>query len=95
VISDLEGSQAWYETENSESHEDPDDLSLMRRVKQAPARKDGSVIVDCTPGEVAALARRAIWLMDKSRDGISWGERDALADYNAGLALSRKLGGHL
>jgi hypothetical protein len=91
VISDLEGSQAWYEVDIPFSREHPDDLSLIRKIRAAPSRKDGSCTVDLTEGELNALYMRADWLMDKSRDGISFGDRDALADYNAGRGLANQI----
>lgn len=90
VISDLEGSQAWYEVKKSESSEHPADLSLVRKVQAAPSRKDGSVTVSLDAEEVEALYLRAGWLMDKSRDGIG-DDPSALGDYNAGAALARQI----
>lgn len=94
VISDLEGSDAWYAARGNKEkleREHPDDVSLMRKVQQAPGRKDGSCTVELDDGELAALRLRGDWLCDKSRDGMSDRDTDALADYNAGAALMRQI----
>jgi hypothetical protein len=90
VSNDLEGSQAWCDIDKPDTREHPDDLSLMRKVKEAPTRKDGSCTVDLTDAEVEALWMRADWLMDKSRDGIG-DDPSALGEYNAGAALMRQI----
>lgn len=90
VINDLSGSQAWYDIDKPDTDEHPADLSLMRKVKQAPSRKDGSCTVELSQDELEALRLRADWLVDKSRDGIGW-DSSALGEYNAGAALLRQI----
>lgn len=91
----LEGSQAWAERDWPDSPEEPADLSLMRKVAAAPARKDGSVTVDLTDAEVDALRLRADWLADCAADGIEppqWGgDNSALAELNAARGLMRQI----
>jgi hypothetical protein len=90
VANDLEGSQAWCDMDKPDSPEHPDDLSLMRKVREAPTRSDGSCTVELTDDELMALRDRADWLVDKSRDGVG-SDPSALGDFNAGAALLRQI----
>ena len=86
----LEGTQAWADTRSGRpSHENPDDLSLMRKVRDAPTRKDGSAIVDLTPGEVEALLSYAE-AMERAAADNAW-EPDGLADLNAARGMLRRI----
>lgn len=92
----LMGTQAYYDVggwvgspANPNSREDPETLSLMRKLHSATFRKDGSVTLDLTDLELVVLREYVEGLATVGSDN-AW-DPDGLADLNAARACLRQI----
>lgn len=94
VLGHLEGSNAW-QNPTLDYNEAPE-IDLMTAIKAAPARKDGSVIVELDATARTILYSYADVFAIGARDNVSapgdpYGDPGTLADLNAARALMRQL----
>lgn len=98
IQSHLSGSQAWAHMRSGQEPQDDldaSDIALMKRIADAPRRKDGSVTVEVTEDDLLYLEPSISSLAAGSRDNIDGGfdedSRDALADLNAANGLLHQI----
>ncbi len=78
--------------------DDPEDemqvATMIVKVKQAPARKDGSMWPDLTRAEIKELLEWSDFMLnanaDAAADASRSGDMDGMADYNAARAQHRR-----
>lgn len=92
----LSGSGLWATDDPEEHGYGRAGEGLKAKMKAAPARKDNRVLVHLTRREAQVLADYTDVMVMGARDNIeppqwAYGPNDALAEYNAGTALLRRL----
>jgi hypothetical protein len=103
ILSFLDGSQAWadmiserYRTEHGlpqEPNREPEAVALMHALHDAPARKDGSVVVAVTEDQLDHLESYAGAMAAGAKDNLGDYDEDRtfLAELNAATALLRQI----
>lgn len=89
----MSGGGVWQDLQygNDVSREEPGNVSMHRKVMEAPSRADDSVIVEMTFDEASALYVYAGACRAGAVDNVGWAPEDNLPDLRATSALMAKL----